>query len=85
MDYVRRTSDDAERTQHLTTDILVDLDGDRAELTANMLVTFFPPGSDQLAPALRLVGLKSAFSALRTSEGWRLLRTDVTPLWQQLS
>ncbi|GAA3914099.1 nuclear transport factor 2 family protein [Actinoplanes auranticolor] len=85
IDYVDRTSDDAERTQHLTTDILVALDGDRAELTANMLVTFFSPESNQLAPALRLVGLQSAFSALRTSQGWRLIRADVTPLWQRLS
>ncbi|GIG88549.1 nuclear transport factor 2 family protein [Plantactinospora endophytica] len=80
--YVARTSDDAERTQHLATDVLVDLDGDRADVTANLLVAFFPSGQT-FPSALRLVGLRYAFGALRTAEGWRFTRADVTPLWRQ--
>ncbi|EFC80006.1 nuclear transport factor 2 family protein [Parafrankia sp. EUN1f] len=80
--YVRSTSDDAERTQHLTTDILVEFDGDHATIAANELVAYFPSG--QAFPSLlRLVGLRSAFRALHTQDGWRLTHVDITPLWRQ--
>jgi hypothetical protein len=82
--YVARTSDEAERTQHLTTDVLVDLDGDHAEVTANLLVAFFP-SQQTFPPALRLVGLHYAFDALRGSQGWRFTRADITPLWRHES
>ncbi|CAO5152024.1 SnoaL-like domain-containing protein [Frankia sp. AiPs1] len=82
LDYSRRTSDDNENSQHLITDVLVELDGDRATMTANELVAYFP-SRQVFPPLLRLVGLRFAFQALRTQDGWRLTRVEVTPLWRQ--
>ncbi|MEX5713477.1 nuclear transport factor 2 family protein [Parafrankia sp. FMc6] len=82
LEYARRTNDDNENSQHLITDVLVELDGDRATMTANELVAYFP--SRTVFPSLsRLVGLRFAFQALRTQDGWRLTRVEVTPLWRQ--
>jgi hypothetical protein len=81
LDYARRTRD-GERSQHLITDVLVELDGDRATMTANELVAYFPSGT-VLAPVSRLVGLEFAFRALRTQGGWQVTRVEVTPLWRQ--
>jgi hypothetical protein len=60
-------------TQHLITNVLVDLDGDTATATANLLVTF--AGETQQ-------GERYAFGAARTPEGWRLSRIEVTPVWR---
>jgi ketosteroid isomerase-like protein len=61
-------------TQHLITNVLVDLDGDTATATANLLVTFSEPFSQQ--------GERYLFGAARTPDGWRLRRIEVTPIWR---
>ena len=61
-------------TQHLITNVLVDIDGDAATATANLLVTF--AGESQQ-------GERYLFGALRTPEGWRLSRVEVTPIWRE--
>jgi hypothetical protein len=81
IEYVRRTSSPDERTQHFTTDLLVGLDGDRADVTANLLVCFFRIG---VRPH-RTVGLRYAFDAVRTGQTWRFARAEVTPMWFQES
>jgi SnoaL-like domain len=63
-------------TQHLITNVLVDLDGDGATATANLLVTF--AGS-----VLERQGERYSFGAARTVEGWRLSRIEVTPVWRE--
>jgi ketosteroid isomerase-like protein len=63
-------------TQHLITNVLVDLDGDAATATANLLVTF--AGS-----VLERHGERYSFGVLRTSDGWRLSRIEVTPVWRE--
>jgi ketosteroid isomerase-like protein len=60
-------------TQHLITNVLVDVDGDRASATANLLVTF--AGESQQ-------GERYSFGVARTSDGWRLSRIEVTPVWR---
>jgi hypothetical protein len=60
-------------TQHLITNVLVDLDGDSATATANLLVTF--AGESQQ-------GERYAFGAARTPDGWRLSSIQVTPVWR---
>ncbi|MEH3055296.1 MAG: nuclear transport factor 2 family protein [Patulibacter minatonensis] len=68
-------------TQHVMTDVIVDLDGDDARLTANLLVAFLAPGDASLAPSYRS-GSRYAFGARRTPAGWRLTRIEVDPVWQ---
>jgi ketosteroid isomerase-like protein len=63
-------------TQHLITNVLVDVDGDAAIATANLLVTF--AGS-----VLERHGERYRFGVLRTPEGWRLSRIEVTPVWRE--
>jgi ketosteroid isomerase-like protein len=63
-------------TQHLITNVLVDLDGDFATATANLLVTF--AGS-----VLDRQGERYRFGVARTPDGWRLSRIEVTPVWRE--
>src|SRR3954451_9917198 len=63
-------------TQHLITNVLVDLDGDHASATANLLVTF--AGS-----VLERQGERYRFGVARTADGWRLSRVEVTPVWRE--
>lgn len=79
LDHIQRTTPPDERTQHLNTDVLVELDGDRAEVTTNQLVYFFRAGQ----PPHRSAGLRCAYTATRASEGWRFTRAKIMPLWIQ--
>ena len=63
-------------TQHLITNVLVDLDGDRATATANLLVTF-------AGETIERHGERYRFGAARTPDGWRLRRIEVTPIWRE--
>ena len=60
-------------TQHVITNVLVDLDGDRATAGANLIVHF--PDSIQ--------GERYAFEARRDDEAWRLTRIVVEPIWKR--
>jgi len=60
-------------TQHVITNVLVDLDGDRATAGANLIVTF--PDETQ--------GERYAFAAARLQDGWRLTRIEVAPVWRR--
>ena len=53
-----------EKTQHVITNVLVDLDGDTAKAGANSIITF--PDNTQTE--------RYAFETRRTPEGWRLTR-----------
>ena len=59
-------------TQHVITNVLVDLDGDRAAAGANLIVNF-PDAT---------LGERYAFAATRGDDGWRLTRIEVTPIWR---
>jgi ketosteroid isomerase-like protein len=65
-----------ERTQHVISNVRVDVDGDRAAAGANLVVTF--AGEDG---ALRAHGERYAFEAVREPDGWRLASIAVTPVW----
>lgn len=68
---------DGEHTQHVTTDLLVDVDGDRAAASANSLVYFYREGqAPHVASGLRLAG-----TVVRTPAGWRLGEYRVVPAW----
>jgi hypothetical protein len=79
------------RTQHVITDPLIELKGDRAAARANLIVTFAPK-SDQPAarllsgdseqPVSRLmIGERYRFEAIRDDAGWRLTAIEVARLW----
>lgn len=82
-DQARRNHQGFERTQHAITNVLIDLDGDRATVRANLIATFV-----QRADASRsrfTIGERYRFEAVRTPEGWRFSRVEVTPVWRSES
>ncbi|WP_165944303.1 nuclear transport factor 2 family protein [Micromonospora sp. KC213] len=81
VDVVRRTSPEEELTQHFNTDVVIDLDGDRAEVNTHQLVYFFRQGE---APH-RTAGVHVRYAAVRTPVGWRFARAHISPLWRHVS
>src|SRR3954463_13656843 len=61
-------------TQHVITNVRVQLDGDTATAGANLVVTF-------AGERLRTLGERYAFEARRTPQGWRLSSIRVDPIW----
>lgn len=69
-----------ERTHHVITDVVIDLDGDRADVQANLIATFVPIASE---PEIhRTAGERYRFEAARTPQGWRLTRVEASPVWR---
>jgi SnoaL-like domain len=70
-------------TQHVITNVSIDLDGDRARVGANLIATFVG-GPDGSGPDSQL-GERYRFEAVRTSDGWRLSRVEARPVWSARS
>ncbi|HST40788.1 MAG TPA: nuclear transport factor 2 family protein [Conexibacter sp.] len=75
-------------TQHLITNPLIELAGDRAEITANLLVVFADgepiavgPRAVELPTLGRALGERYRFEAVRTGDGWRLARIEIEARW----
>jgi len=66
-------------TQHAITDRLVELDGDRAVVTANLTVRFAPLVEGGESSTL---GERYRFEVARRDGGWRLARIEVVPVWR---
>lgn len=64
-------------TQHVITDVLADVEDDRATVSANLLATF----ARETGP--ETLGERYAFTARRTGAGWRLRSIEVLPLWRR--
>jgi hypothetical protein len=81
----RRNHPADQRFQHVTTNVLLDLDGDRATVRANLVVTITTPDDapgDAPAPPPRCtIGEVYSFELVRTSGGWRFSRIATVPLW----
>ncbi|MET9400457.1 nuclear transport factor 2 family protein [Kitasatospora sp. NPDC002965] len=75
--FMRQAEVEGEHTQHVTTDLLVDVDGDRAAATANSLVYFYRSGR----PPHLSSGLRLACTAARTPAGWRLREVRTAVAW----
>jgi ketosteroid isomerase-like protein len=76
-----RNHDAEERIQHVITDVLVDVDGDRAEVRANLVVTF---GRGALSnPPYFVMGEIYEFRARRDADGWRLTSIATRAIWRQ--
>jgi hypothetical protein len=63
--------------QHVITNVLIDLDGDRAAVRANLVVTF----ADDAISSQQ--GERYRFEAKRTPGGWRLSSVEVEPVWRR--
>lgn len=77
IDVLGRAARPDEQTLHINGAVVVDVDGDRAELSSNQLVYFFAEGQ---APH-RFSGVRATYSAARTPDGWRLTRAHVVARW----
>jgi hypothetical protein len=75
-----RRNHTAEQTQHVITNLVIDLDDDHAVIQANLVATFVPVAATP--EAHRMVGERYRFDATRTADGWRLSRIQVIPLWR---
>lgn len=73
------TRDDAadEHAQHFHTDLIIELDGDRARVRGNQLVQVFRTGQ----PPHRTAGLRLDYRLVRRTEGWRLATIDIELAW----
>ncbi len=73
------------RIQHVITNVLVGLRGDRAVIRANLIGTFAPRAGEseaRIAPEPQYtVGEIYHFEAVRMSQGWLLSRVEATPVW----
>jgi hypothetical protein len=65
--------------QHVITNLLVELNGDRASVRANLLACFAHSGATDAAPFL--LGEVYRFDLRRTTEGWRITTLRSTPVW----
>ena len=77
--------------QHVVTNLLVDLDGDRAKVRANLVVYFGPPEGGPPAegpgpvlppPVDYTLGEVYHFDLVRTPDGWRFSRVRTDPVWR---
>jgi SnoaL-like protein len=75
-----RRNHDYEGIQHVITNVLIDLDGDRAEVRANLIATLVPSAAEPAAHAT--LGERYRFEAVRSGDGWRLARIEVEPIWK---
>jgi SnoaL-like domain len=85
IDQVKRNHPPDQRFQHVTTNILVDLDGDRAKVRANLVVHITTPDdapADAPAPPPRCtLGEVYRFQLVRTPGGWRFSHVETVRLW----
>jgi hypothetical protein len=74
-----RTHAPFDRTQHITSNVLIGLDGDRATVRANLIATLV---HDAAAPGpLYRVGERYRFEAVPTPRSWRFFRVEATRVW----
>ncbi|MGW6336580.1 nuclear transport factor 2 family protein [Nocardia rhamnosiphila] len=77
VDLMRQGEVEGERTQHTTTDLLIEADGHRAAVSSNSVVYYFRDGQ----PPHRTGGLRQVCTVIRTPEGWRISETRIMPAW----
>jgi hypothetical protein len=81
----RRNHPADQRFQHVTTNVLVDLDGDGANVRANLVVTITTPDDAPtnvpVPSPLCTIGEVYTFALVRTPDGWRFSQIETVPLW----
>ena len=85
IDQARRNHQPDEPTQHVITNPIIELDGDRAKVRANLVVNFAAPARpDESLPApprKYTLGEIYNFDVVRTPEGWRFSSVETKPVW----
>jgi len=79
VDFMRQAEVEGEHTQHTTTDLLVNVSGDQAAVSANSLVYFYRDGQ----PPHQTSGMRLVCTAVRTPAGWRLRETRIMFAWMR--
>ena len=79
VDQARRRHSLDDGIQHIITNTLIELDGDRASVRANLLVSFARAGAGDPKPFL--LGEVYRFELQRVGEGWRITTLRSTPVW----
>jgi 3-phenylpropionate/cinnamic acid dioxygenase small subunit len=68
-----------ERTQHVITNLLITLDGDRARVRANLIAVHVARASE---PTVHFdTGCRYEFETSRTPQGWRISSLKLEALW----
>ncbi|MGC5052542.1 nuclear transport factor 2 family protein [Micromonospora sp. DT48] len=75
--YLKRSQVAGEQTLHVHGDVLVHVNGEQAEASANQLVYRYRDG----APPHQTSGVRVACTAVRTSAGWRISQLRITLAW----
>ncbi|MEV4342008.1 nuclear transport factor 2 family protein [Streptomyces sp. NPDC049590] len=75
--HLERNRVEGERTQHVHGDVLLRVDGDVAEATANQVVYFYREGE----PPHRTSGLRVTCATVRTPAGWRIRDMRIALAW----
>jgi hypothetical protein len=75
--FLRRSEVQGEHTQHVHGDVLVIMNGDRVEASANQVVHYYRTGE----PLHRSSGLRLAYTAARTPAGWRFREGQIRLAW----
>ena len=84
----RRNHPPEQPIQHVITNVLVDLDGERARARANLVVYFGPldgapdPAGPVAPPVEYTTGEVYHYDLVRTPEGWRFSRIQTDPVWR---
>lgn len=82
----RRNHRPEQPIQHLITNLLIDLTGDRATARANLVVHFGPEEPPAIphprgAPLQLTMGEIYRFELTDTPAGWRFAHIETTPIW----
>jgi hypothetical protein len=79
--YGRQALGAFERTQHFICNVLIDLAGDSATVSANLLAVHIQRAED---PVTHFdLGGRYRFEVVRTPQGWRISRVRLDVLWSQ--
>lgn len=70
-----------DHTVHLSTNHVVEVDGDRARLSARLLAIHVHPGDDPPEPLVAANVIDG--DAVRTADGWRIGRFAPRTMWRQ--
>lgn len=77
--FLRKSKVAGEHTQHMTSDVLVDVDGDQASASAKSVVRYYRDDR----PPHQASGLRLAYTAVRTPVGWRFREARIELAWTQ--